>query len=175
MLLHVCLILNIFLLKQESVVKMPIQLQVRGLNELNKFFVRLGPNLNKEIPKVMNLFMKETQKSARIRAPKFTGQLSRSIRVFKKGNKTIILRVDSPYGYFQEFGFTPKFLPADLPVEGGYRITDWMQSKGITGRGIKPSGKPQPFILPALELNLSRLPNLLSQGAKNAIQKSKGR
>jgi len=50
-----------------------------------------------------------------------------------------------------------------------------MQSKGITGRGIKPSGKPQPFILPALELNLSRLPNLLSQGAKNAIQKSKGR
>jgi len=72
---------------------MPIQVQVRGLKELNKFFVRLGPNLNKEIPKVTNLFMKETQKSARIRAPKFTGQLSRSIRVFKKGNKTIILRL----------------------------------------------------------------------------------
>lgn len=156
---------------------MPMQIQVRGLKETNRFFFRLGPNLNKEIMKNSETFMRETQKSAKLRAPRWTGQLARSIKVFKKGKNQISLIVDSPYGYFQEFGFRPHYVQLSRSTRAGATVADWAASKGISPwkGSIFVSGRPRPFIIPALEMNLSKLPNLLQRGTKNAIQMSKRR
>ena len=149
-----------------------IQIKIQGLDKTNKLLANLPKNLNNELLRKSEDFTRLVQKSAKLRAPRFTGQLAESIKVFKDG-KTIKLIVESPYGIFQETGFTPKFLPSAMPVLGGYRIMDWMQAKGIKGRGIMPRGIPHPFIMPALEKGLSILPSRLMSAVYDALTKSK--
>lgn len=151
-----------------------ITIEVKGLKEVNRLLVRLPASTEKEVMSTSQSFMKFIQKSAKLRAPRFTGQLAESINVpMNRGNKEIVIQVTSPYAYFQEFGFTPHFLPAGMAVAGGYRILDWMQSKGLTGSGIMPSGQPQPFIGPAVEAGLNNLPEMLNQAIKQAIVNAK--
>jgi hypothetical protein len=150
-----------------------IKIEMYGLEETQKMLVELPENLNKEIDSVQGNFMSFVQKSAKLRAPRFSGQLADSI-VFKKNNRNNWqLSVLSPYGWFQEHGFTGKFLPGSMPVMGGYRIADWMAAMGLNGFGFRPSGIPHPFVEPALESGLNRLPNMLQDATYNAIRRSK--
>lgn len=117
--------------------------------------------------------MRFVQKSAKLRAPRLTGQLAESIIIRKRGDKEIVITVESPYGIFQEEGFTPHWISSDMPDRVG----------GIVGSsyGIFPPqktlffvAKHKPFIKPALEAGLSNLPNRLSQATKKAISKARG-
>lgn len=149
-----------------------VQIEIYGLEKVHKMLLQLPKNTEKEVNKVQDSFMAFVQKSAKIRAPRFSGQLAESI-VYKQTKKnTFQLTVDSPYGWFQEHGFDGKFLSANLPVAGGYRIGDWMAAKGMTGFGFRPSGVAHPFIGPAFEAGLSRLPNMLQNAAYKAAKES---
>ena len=119
-------------------------------------------------------FSKFVQKSAKLRAPKDTRELANSITVTHPKKNRFEVTVTSPYGIFQEYGFTPRFLSAGMPVHGGYRIGDWMAAKGISGFGIVPSGKPQPFIQPALAQGLINLPTLIQRHLTKSIKQSGG-
>jgi hypothetical protein len=151
---------------------MAVTIQMYGLEKVQKMLVELPKNVEKEIDKTEGDFMRFVQKSAKLRAPRFSGQLAESInfRSLKKG--TYKLAVESPYGWFQENGFRGVFLPSDLPVAGGYRIGDWMSAKGMSGFGFRPSGKPHPFIGPAFESGLTRLPNMLQNAVYKAAKES---
>lgn len=148
---------------------MVIKISVRGLARVNEFITKLPKKMDNEMNKKSIEFARNTQKSAKLRAPRFSGQLAESISV-RTGKNQIKITVESPYGMFQEFGFTPHFLPRGMVVHGGYRISDWMSSKGLTGTGIIPSGQPHPFIIPALKINLAKLPTMLTNATKNAIK-----
>jgi hypothetical protein len=149
-----------------------IQIEMYGLEEVQKMFLELPKNMETEIDKTEGRFMAFVQKSAKLRAPRFSGQLADSI-VFKQSKKgSWKLMVESPYGFFQEYGFEGKFLPANMPIIGGYRIGDWMVAKGMSGFGFRPSGIPHPFIEPALEMGLNRLPDMLQQATLLAIKES---
>ena len=151
---------------------MVIQIQMFGLEKVQKMFLELPEELNKKIDLVQNNFMALVQKSAKLRAPRFSGQLADSI-IFKRNKKNNWqLTVLSPYGFFQEYGFIGRFLPANMPVRGGYRIGDWMEFKVMAGFGFKPSGIPHPFIQPALESGLNRLPNMLENATYLAVKES---
>ena len=152
-----------------------IQIQIQGLDRVNSFLVKLPKNVVTEIELAGDEFSKFVQKSAKLRAPRFSGQLAESITVTHPKKNRIEVNVNSPYGIFQEKGFTPRFLPSNLVVNGGYRIGDWMKHKGISGFGIKPSGRPHPFIKPALEVGLSNLPNLIQRHLQKAIKNSGGK
>jgi len=149
-----------------------IQIQMFGLEKAKKIFLELPGHTEIEIDKAEGEFMAFVQKSAKLRAPRLSGQLAESIekRQDKKGTWTLF--VGSPYGWFQEHGFTGKFLPADLPVQGGYRIGDWMAAKGLTGFGFTPSGIAHPFIAPAFESGLNRLPSMLQNAIYKAAKES---
>lgn len=149
-----------------------VTIKMYGLEKVQRLFANLDEELNQQIDKAQERFMALVQKSAKLRAPRFSGQLADSI-VFKKNNKNNWqLTVGSPYGWFQEHGFEGKFLPANMPVLGGYRIADWMAAMGLNGPGFKPSGIPHPFIEPALESGLNHLPNMLSQATYAAVKES---
>jgi hypothetical protein len=150
-----------------------IQIEMHGLEEVQKMLLELPEHTEIEIDKAQKDFMSFVQKYAKLMAPKFSGQLAESI-VFKQTKKNIYqLTVESPYGFFQEYGFTGRFLSAGMPVQGGYRIGDWMAAKGIKGFGIKPSGRPHPFIQPALESGLNHLPSMLQNAIYKAVKESK--
>jgi len=147
-----------------------MQIQIQGIDRLNRFIVDL-PKTEKEVmKKVSEEFMRNTQKSAKLRAPRRTGELADSIIVSKKG-KNILLQVFSPYGIFQESGYRGHWVHAGLPTRNSLgtigdalNFAGFMYLKGSEGKH---------FIQFALEKNLSNLPNLLQKGINNAIQKSK--
>ncbi len=148
---------------------MVIRIEVKGIKRVNKMMVRLPKEMNKEIMKKSIEFMRFVQKSAKLRAPRQTGELAQSI-VFKKTTKdSVMLIVGSPYGIFQEEGFKPHWVHALLPTRN---------KLGTIGDAFNIAGfafvsRHTPFIAPALEAGLTRLPNMLSQGTKNAINKAR--
>jgi len=149
-----------------------ITIQIRGLKKLNKFTTSLPRELNKEINKTNGQFMKDVQKSAKLRAPRATGQLANSIRI-KKQKNSWILTVESPYGIFQEEGFVPHFIRRFTHSRVGYRFIDWLNFKGYIGTGqFFMVRKYKPFVTPALEHNLSRLSQKLSNSTKQAISQA---
>jgi hypothetical protein len=151
---------------------MPVSIKMFGLEKVQRMMIRLPENTEKEVDAAEGKFMSFVQKSAKIRAPRFSGQLADSI-TFKKNNRgNWQLTVESPYGWFQEYGFSGKFLPAEMPVQGGYTIADWMMFKGLGGGGFRPTGIPHPFVEPAFEAGLNRLPEMLNQAVLKAAQES---
>ena len=150
-----------------------VAIKLIGIERTQKMLINLPKNTLKEIDKTEGAFIKFVQKSAKLRAPRFSGQLASSIEGFnlKKGNWALI--VESPYGWFQEHGFTGKFLPYEMPVRGGYLIGNWMEAKGIAGPGIIPSGIPHPFVAPAFEMGLNRLPFMLQNAMYKAAEESR--
>ena len=155
---------------------MAVSFKIIGLEKVHRGVLDLEPNIINKIDKAQNEFMAFVQKSAKIRAPHFSGQLAESI-VFKQNKKgNWQLTVGSPYGWFQEHGFSIKknegFIYGDMPVEGGYRIIDWMMAKGIPGIRFRPTGIAHPFMRPALESGLNHLPDILRKAMLKAIKES---
>jgi len=145
---------------------MPTSIQIKGLYELNGFLRNLPINLRNGLNKESGQFMFDVQKSARLRAPKNTGKLRNSIIVKKEGNSKYILIVQSPYGVFQEEGFTPHVIPIQYlkqPSPGKFvkKATRFITVSKFT-----------PFVAPALEHNLSKLSQRMNKVTKSAINKS---
>lgn len=153
---------------------MVIQIQIRGIKRTQKFMASLSRTTNQELILKMDEFMKFVQKSAKLRAPKFTGALARSIILRKTRKNEIKIIVDSPYGIFQEEGFRPHYVQLFRSTRAGGTVADWAAAKGIspTKNSIFVS-RHTPFIAPALEAGLNQLPHMLSDGIKKAVQKAK--
>ena len=149
-----------------------VSIQMFGIEEVQNMLLKLPKEMDNKIDETQDRFMSFVQKSAKMRAPRFSGQLADSIIFKRVKSGSWKLTVGSPYGWFQEYGFRGTFLPAGMPVRGGYRIGDWMEAKGLGGFGMKPSGIPHPFIEPALEGGLNRLPNMLQQATYAAVRES---
>jgi|GEM_PF-2381908 len=143
-----------------------VQLQIKGLKRLNRSLLQLPASMEKEIMIKSEEFMKRVQKSAKLRAPRFTGRLAESIKVIKNKKNEIQIIVDSPYGYFQEFGFKPHFIHSDLSDRMGGTVGGLFNKQN----SLFFVSKNKPFITPALEHNLSNLPNMLLDGTKQAIK-----
>ena len=153
---------------------MAVQVQMKGIKRVSRIVTQLEPKLIKEIMKVSNTFMKDVQRSARARAPKFTGALAKSIHV-KTGKKHVTLVVDSPYGRFQEVGFRPHWVQLFRSTRAGGTVADWAAAKGI--QPWKNSifvSKYKPFVRPAFEFHITKLIGKLSEGSKRAIAKAGG-
>ncbi len=146
---------------------MVIVVNIRGVKRVNNFLIRLTRNTEKEVKNEMMEFNKFVQKSAKLRAPRDTGDLAKSINVRENKNQ-IIISVDSPYGIFQEKGFRPHWVHADMPDRRGNTIGSVLNRRGfIYVRNFKP------FIIPALESALTRLPMMSSRAVEKAVAKSR--
>jgi hypothetical protein len=151
---------------------MAVEIQMYGIEQVQNLFLELPKNMDIEIDKAQERFMTMTTKIARVYAPKFSGQLAESITWDRKKKGIFKLTVASPYGFFQEYGFTGRFLLGTMPVQGGYRIIDWLEAKGLNEFGFKPTGQPHPFVEPALEIGLSNLPMMLNEATYKAVMDS---
>ena len=168
---------------------MQIQIKINNLDRINNLFVKLSPNLQKEILNKSEEFMKRVQKSAKLRAPRFTGYLASSIFVNKEGENSIVLRVTAPWGLKMETGEgLPQYVPiSELLRKGwaaksghGYDIASKTRGEMLVKgslpykRGYFRVTHYKPFILPALEANISKLPQMLANATHEAIIKARG-
>lgn len=97
------------------------------------------------------------EREAKIKAPKDTGALRRSITSRVEGNKGIVF-TPLEYAPYIEFG-TGLFAKS-----GGRKDTPWSY-KNDKGEWVSTSGiKPQPFLRPALEDNKDKIKKILKGG-----------
>ena len=109
---------------------------------------------------VSELFMRDVKKSARLRAPKDTGELREFISLTRpvlKGNiKKWTLTADAPHSFFQEEGFRPHWAP--------------ILNSAKLSPGTYFVSKHTPFMAPALEHNLSKFSQRLARGMDRGLR-----
>lgn len=149
-------------------------MNINGLNELNQFLVRLPRSQWTEMNRKLREFGEFVQRSAKARAPNWTGNLSKSIKV-QAGKGRVKVEATAPYAYAQEFGFSPHPVSTKTRTGSGFNVGDWAEQHGVQSHnGIITVRNNKPFLNPALEAGLNRLPNMLSNGTKRALTKAGG-
>lgn len=142
-----------------------MQIEIRGLNKLNNYFIKLGPELNRQVIKTQKEFASFVQKSAKLRAPQGpTGALKNSIKVYPGKKNEIRVTVESPYAYFQEFGFRPHLIFPNMDNRLGIRLSDLGFTHPVW------VSKHTSFVQPAIEMGLNKLPLMLEKAADKAVK-----
>jgi len=121
--------------------------------------------LNKEVSEYGGEFMRNVERSAKLRASRIkdTGELKDNITTVKTKNGWDLI-VASRQGFFQEMGFEPHWIHSDQ-IEG---------SKKLTRDGFFWVKKSTPFVKPAFQKNIDKLPGMLKSATKKAIAKRGG-
>jgi hypothetical protein len=151
---------------------MVIQIKITGLDKVYKLLQYTPDELDKEVLKKSEEFMRMLQKSIKLRAPRDTGFLASQINLYIKGKVITIDTGDAYYAYFQEFGFRPHFIPLEY-FEQHY------SSPATAGIPIYPTSglmwvkKNKPFIYPAINATLPSLPNMMSNAVNTAIKNAR--
>jgi len=109
---------------------------------------------------VMGKYASLVQKSAKLRAPRFTGALANSITIKPVSKTEIHITTNVPYAQYQETGFKPHW----VGKVGHEDVAEWMKKKGLAGRKMFVS-KYKPFMRPAAWDNIEKL-KLLIKNAK---------
>ena len=111
-----------------------------------------------------NELAKQTQTNMRMRAPKDTGDLHKSIQIRPRGKYRIDIMtgvgLDRPYDVYQDMGFKPH--PVHISqVKTGTKPYRWMMAKGkkfkVVGKWDKPRGFVEPTITDFLIPNAPRI------------------
>ena len=155
--------------------------KIKNWKEIVRMVHNLPIKLQKEIMSESSTFLQDVRKSARLRAPRYSGFLASSIFIDKVGDKQIVLSVDAPYAYEQETG---ENLPRLVPI-AQLKKSGWTHEASRTRGGLKKAGSItpkkgffikrsyKPFIQPALENNLSKLSQRMSKAVNRAITRGK--
>ena len=132
------------------------------LAKVRRIFANVPKKVEQALKSDTSEFAKMIQKSAKLRAPRWTGKLAESIQVRPTNNGSVI-EVGMPYGMYQEFGFRPHSVQLFRPTGSGFVVADWAASHGV---GISKNSifvsKHKPFIAPAVENVFPKISNFLS-------------
>lgn len=158
-----------------------MQLQINGLKRVNNMIIKLPQKLQKEIMDESSSFLGDVRKSAKLRAPRFSGYLASSIFIIEKGDKQVGLKVTAPWALQQETGAgLPRYVSIKhLKSWFGASRTRGVQKvaqgapKGKGGKGMVVVRKYKPFVKPALEHNINKLTTRMSNATIRAINKSR--
>lgn len=141
-----------------------MKIQIHNVNKVKTFLIKLPKKIERELIKSNDHFMIRVRNGARARAPVDTGSLKDSIKLepMKRGKniKKWKLVVGSPYGLFQEEGFTPHrfyaggaFNSSKLSPGQSYFVSKWT-----------------PFVKPAMENELRTFSKKINKAIRRAIK-----
>lgn len=153
---------------------MAITVQVKGDKRVSRVLLNLGKEMNKNIGMVNKRFMESVYRGARIRAPKNTGHLAKSIelrRGRKKGNW--VLGVGAKYGIYVELGYKPHLVNTSAQVKDGTgkTIADVYPGlpEGVTILVTRPRKKH--FIRDSFQSAIPKLPTMMNKAVGRAVKK----
>lgn len=141
---------------------------VKGLAELDKYLSHFPRNLQTGAYRAgLTAAARVIRDEARLRAPKRTGQMARSIksgsaRRNQDGSFSISVRLQGPHafiGVFHEYGVQPHYITAGESNLSARKLTQKVRREGamkigenyITGAILHPGHAPRPFMRPALD------------------------
>lgn len=135
------------------------KVEISNIDKVEKLILELPKKQEKVLSKSNERFISMVQRSAKLMAPRDTGELAASIkrRRTKTKGKTqqYLLEVTAPHASAQEYGFEPHFT--------------FIRNSSKLSPGFYFVRKNTPFVKPAIEKNLSRFFQSLNKGVKEAI------
>lgn len=156
---------------------MVMQMQIQNLKKVQRMIDNLPKHLQKEVGENgITEIAKSLQRMMKLRAPRSSGWLKRSIMIEKDGkiNKRVV--VNAFYGMAVEKGRNKKFV---IP------LAYFEQHKGMPDapgqyfnnpqRWVTLSGRAQPFVAPSLLKLKSIMPRILERVTAKAISKAGGK
>lgn len=147
------------------------RIQMRGDEKVKTYLIELPRKIDRELSKGNLTFMKNVKKSAKLRAPRHSGDLADSIVLdvtrAKGKNKQWMIIVNSPYGIYQEFGFKPHFINAGWSTKNSFGTVG--NAFGWSFEVAKVS-KSKPFLMPALDANIVSFDKILNDSLDKAIK-----
>lgn len=156
--------------------------RVSGVNRQNIIYNKLRKQVNRMVHNMDNFMSEENselgrfvRKSAKLRAPRSPpgsmtrGKLAKSIGLIRRGKRYIRVYADSDYAGFQEFGFTPHYVSPYKHPE----LYSWYIKKTGTRppRNILVS-KNKPFMQPAVDMGVKRIPNMIRKVSDKSATKA---
>ena len=132
---------------------------ITNLDRVERIVSGLGKREEKVLAKNNKQFIGNIQRSAKLMAPRDTGELAASIK--RKATKTkgkvqqYLLAVEAPHAGFQEDGFEPHFA--------------FIRNSSKLSPGIYSVQKNTPCVKPAIEKNFSRVPQSLNNGIRRVM------
>lgn len=144
-----------------------VQITIRGDKEIANFFGKLPKKLLKELDKTNGLFLKKVQKSAKLRAPRMSGDLAASITHRKTANGWRVY-VSSPYGRYQEIGFRPHLIHSSMSTKNSLgTVGDALMTNE---QGFAMVRKHTPFLFPAFNAVLPGFDEMLSKATDRVLR-----
>lgn len=142
-----------------------IKVEFKNVDVVEKFIISLPKKIRKELYRNNSRFMLKVKDGAKRRAPVDTGSLKESITLLpvRKGKKVNKwkLAVNSPYGLFQEAGFTPHsffagegFNSSKLAPGSSYFVSKWT-----------------PFVKPSLDAEIKFFMDSIDKSMKRSFRK----
>ena len=170
---------------------MAFTVSLSGMKELEGKLIKLTTALEKDVSNEINATALNIENQAKKLAPINLGQLRNSIALTKDSELTYTVAANASYSAYVEFGTGPQVnVPADFASyalqfkgkSGGKfkdmveALTLWVKRKGI-GNGkndkglayvialsiLKKGMRPQPFLIPAYEMEKPKLIQRLNQ------------
>jgi len=142
-----------------------------GDEEVKKYIFNLPKKIEKSLSKGNLIFMKNVKKSAKLRAPRHSGDLADSIVLnlskSKGKKKQWSITVESPYGIYQELGFKPHYINAGWTTKNSF---------GTVGNAFGWSfevarvSKNTPFLMPAFDANIVSFDRILNDTIDKEIK-----
>jgi hypothetical protein len=139
---------------------MRIRVDMRELQDLQKFTREFPSRLNKNTTRSNQKFMEQLRDAAKARAPVDTGELKENIKLepVRRGRNVKVWKLvsNSPHALFQEVGFTPHYatiLNSSKLPQGRYFVS-----------------KFTPHIEPALQAMIETLDNRISNSIAKSIK-----
>ena len=151
-----------------------LTIEIKGMDRLNNALRNLSPELKKGINKGSMQFLKAVRKSAKLRAPRSSGELANSIMI-KQGDKENVLAATAPHAARMETG---KGLPAwfrfprySTRTRGQYMVASGSAGPS-PGPGFKRVKRFKPFMFPAFEANIAKLGSILFDRSTKAMKRA---
>ena len=136
------------------------KIEITGLDKVEKLLVELPKKEEDVLSRSNKKFIKDIQRTAKLMAPRDTGELASSIkgRATKTKGKTqqYLLEATALHAKFQEDGFEPHFA--------------FIRNSSKLSPGVYFVSKHTPFVKPAVEKNISRFSQNINAGIRGAIK-----
>jgi hypothetical protein len=110
-----------------------ITIEVTGTEDVIYTMNKLGEDLPTWLGRIgaMGEIGKTIQRRARLYCPRWTRKLWNSINVIPVGERDLMITMGEgvPYAYYQEFGFSPHYIPGAIGTRTGGVFANWLQQK----------------------------------------------
>lgn len=152
-----------------------VNTRMKADKRLRSYYGKLGPSLRKISAEARRDFAKAVQKSAKLRAPRWTGFLAKNITVHIVDKDTIEIRSTAPYAVAQEMGFTAHGIKSSTSTKQSVKpiFKQWLSDKGFPIYPVTTVRKHKPHLRPAFEYHIARLEAELDKKVTKGLKRLK--